>query len=225
MRVRPLVLAAAGIASAVLLAGCASSSSSGGTASGHSMGDGSMMSGPSMTATASPSTVASGTPAPGGGNAADIAFAQSMIPHHEQAVQMADLALADGSGASKQVRALAEQIKAAQDPEIQQMTGWLGEWGAPTSMPSDSAMGGMDMGGMDMTGMMSNEDMAALAHAHGAEFDRMWLQMMIVHHQGAVSMAQQVLTTTANPQVQAMAQAVIDGQTAEIDQMKGMLAS
>ena len=69
------------------------------------------------------------------GSATDVAFAQSMIPHHQQAVEMADLALSGGSGASDQVRRLARQIKAAQDPEMQQMTKWLQGWGAPTAMP------------------------------------------------------------------------------------------
>jgi uncharacterized protein (DUF305 family) len=158
------------------------------------------------------------------GQDADIAFAQLMIPHHTQAVEMADLALKYGRSA--EVKTLATQIKAAQDPEIAQMTQWLGEWNAPLQMPDsdDSGMAGMDMGGMSASGMMSEEEMNALAQARGAAFDRMWLQMMIAHHEGAVAMAEQVLTTTDDEQVKALAENVVAGQTAEIDTMQQLLA-
>ena len=160
------------------------------------------------------------------GSAADIAFAQLMIPHHQQAIQMADLAASNAS--SPEVKALAAQIKAAQDPEITMMGQWLGNWGAPSMMPSasasDSTMGGMGMGGMTVAGMMSAADMTNLAKATGATFDAMWLQMMITHHQGAISMAQQVAGTTTNAQVKALAEAITAGQTAEIATMQQMLA-
>ena len=165
-----------------------------------------------------------------GGSAADVSFAQLMIPHHQQAVEMADLALTQASSA--QVKELATQIKSAQDPEIAQMTGWLEEWGEPTAMPGsqDGGMDGMDHSGMDMggisaSGMMTAEDMDALAAARGAEFDRMWLTMMIAHHQGAITMAQQVLDTTSDSRVRSLADAIIEGQTKEIDTMKQLLAS
>jgi len=165
-----------------------------------------------------------------GGSTADVSFAQLMIPHHQQAVEMADLALAQAS--SDQVKQLATQIKSAQDPEIAQMTGWLEEWGEPTAMPGseDGGMEGMDHSGMDMggvsaSGMMTAEDMASLGEARGAEFDRMWLSMMIAHHQGAITMAQQVLETTSDSRVKSLADAIIDGQTKEIDTMKQLLAS
>ncbi|MEO8330350.1 MAG: DUF305 domain-containing protein [Candidatus Nanopelagicales bacterium] len=158
------------------------------------------------------------------GQDADIAFAQLMIPHHTQAIEMADLALQYGN--TKEVKALASQIKAAQDPEIAQMTQWLGEWNAPLQMPGsdDSGMPGMDMGGMSASGMMSEDEMNALAQARGADFDRMWLQMMIAHHEGAVAMAEQVLTTTDDEQVKALAENVVSGQNAEIDTMQQLLA-
>ena len=111
------------------------------------------------------------------------------------------------------------------------MTGWLQDWGAPPTMPGSDADGmpgmdhsGHDMGGVTTEGMMTADDMAALAQARGTEFDRMWLQMMIAHHQGALSMAQQVLDTTSNPQVTALADAVVKGQQAEIDTMQQLLA-
>ncbi len=107
------------------------------------------------------------------------------------------------------------------------MQGWLAAWGAPEQMEMDGRLmdhSGMDMGGMTSAGMMSAEDMQALMGASGAEFDRMWLQMMIAHHQGAVTMAQQVLTTTNDADVTKLAEAVVAGQTAEITTMQKLLA-
>jgi uncharacterized protein (DUF305 family) len=143
----------------------------------------------------------------------DVEFAQMMIPHHEQAVEMADLALQNDS-ASADVKALATQIKAAQDPEIKQMTVWLSQWGAAESSgPMGHGSGGMQ----------DDQDMTALKDASGADFDRMWLTMMIAHHQGAVTMAQDVLATTAHAGVKEMANAIVKGQQSEIAAMQGML--
>ena len=144
----------------------------------------------------------------------DVEFAQMMIPHHEQAVEMADLALSNDT-ASPEVKALAGQIKAAQDPEIQTMQGWLAQWGASQSS------GSMDHGS---GGMMSDDDMSSLMGASGPEFDQMWLTMMIEHHEGAIEMAQDVLATTADPDVEKLATAVVEGQEKEITTMKGMLS-
>ena len=162
----------------------------------------------------------------------DIAFAQSMIPHHEQAVEIADLALDPQSESSPEVKKLATQIKAAQDPEITQMTGWLQQWGAPTAMPgasSAASMPGMDhsghdMGSMTVSGMMTAQDMSALSQARGTDFDRMWLTMMIAHHEGAITMAEQV-QDSGNAQVGAMADAIISGQQDEITTMQGLLSA
>ena len=164
---------------------------------------------------ASPMT-SGGSPAVTGSSAArtgDVMFSQMMIPHHEQAIEMADLALKN-STASPEVRTLAADVKKAQDPEIATMRGWLSSWGA-----APSAGGGMDHG----SGMMSSDDMAKLETAQGADFDRMWLTMMVQHHRGAVTMAQQVLTTTDNPEVKQLAEAIIKAQNAEIATMQGML--
>ncbi|MDI1290288.1 MAG: DUF305 domain-containing protein [bacterium] len=154
-------------------------------------------------------------------NDGDIAFAQLMIPHHQQAVEMADMALAHG--VTGDVLNLANQIKAAQDPEIAQMTAWLAAWGAPLDMASSDGMSGMDMGGASSEGMMSADDMAALDQASGVDFDTMWMQMMIKHHEGAISMANQVLSTTSNADVKTLAEAVVSGQTAEIETMQKLL--
>ena len=149
----------------------------------------------------------------------DVSFAQQMIPHHQQAVEMADLALSRET--SPEVKKLAEQIKAAQGPEIEMMSMWLQSWGAPMEMGEDHS--GHDMGGMDMSGMMSDDDMQALADAQGAEFDRMWLEMMIAHHQGAISMAEQVKAASSNADVTSLAGAVMTGQAEEIDTMQKLL--
>lgn len=141
----------------------------------------------------------------------DVEFAQMMIPHHEQAVEMADLALANDT-ASPEVKALAGQIKAAQDPEIQTMQGWLAQWGASEGS-----------GQMDHGGMMSDDQMSSLMGISGTEFDQMWLTMMIEHHEGAIEMAQDVLDTTSNPEVEQLATAVVEGQEKEIATMQGML--
>ena len=164
-------------------------------------------------------------------SATDVAFAQSMIPHHQQAVAMADMALDPASQASAEVQALATQIKAAQDPEIQRMTAWLTEWGQPTTMPGaspgsamgDMDMSGHDMGGMTMSGMMSEQQMDQLAGMHGDDFDQMWLQMMTEHHQGAIDMADQVAQTTTNPEVAALAADIVEAQQAEIATMQEMM--
>ena len=148
------------------------------------------------------------------GEQADVEFAQMMIPHHEQAVEMADLALQNDS-ASADVKALATQIKSAQDPEIQKMKGWLGKWGASESSgPMGHGSGGMQ----------DDQDMNTLKAASGADFDRMWLTMMIAHHQGAVTMAQDVLATTSNADVKDLANAVVEGQKNEIATMQGLIS-
>ncbi|SDP62909.1 Uncharacterized conserved protein, DUF305 family [Pedococcus dokdonensis] len=151
---------------------------------------------------------------------ADVMFAQTMVPHHQQAVQMADLALTRASSAD--VKALATKIKAAQDPEIATMTGWLGTWGAPTGSADMNGVAGMNHGS---DGMMSQADMTKLSQASGAQFDRMWLTMMVAHHQGALTMANDVLATTKDTQVRTLAQSIIDGQTKEIAAMKGLLSA
>ena len=155
-----------------------------------------------------------------GFNTADVAFAQGMIPHHRQAVEMADIALDPARGASAKVRELATGIKAAQDPEIKLMTGWLTTWGQPMQM--DTAMG-HNMSSMD--GMMSDQDMVNLHALNGAAFDTMWLQMMIRHHQGAIAAAETIKSTGSNADVLTLADQIITGQQAEIGVMKALLAT
>jgi len=155
-------------------------------------------------------------------NDQDIAFAQGMIPHHQQAIDMADMAAE--KAASAEVKDLAGRIKAAQDPEIQQLTDMLEKWGAPTepSMDHGETTGGMDHGDMSGEGMMSDEEMQQLEGATGAGFDRMWVQMMIKHHQGAVTMAKMELEQGGNAEAKDLAQKIIDAQEAEIKEMQGL---
>lgn len=152
-------------------------------------------------------------------NDADVKFAQEMIPHHEQAVEMAELA-ADRAE-STEVKQLAADIEAAQGPEIETMTGWLDAWGE--DVPSGSMDHG-DMGHGD-TGMMTEDDMTMLEDADGAEFDRMFLEMMIEHHEGAIDMARTEQANGGNPDAIALAEQVETDQEAEIDKMKQLLGS
>ena len=157
-------------------------------------------------------------------NDADVVFAQGMIPHHREAVAMAEMALAPGAEAGPEVQGLAAQIQGAQDPEIEQMTGMLGSWGQPLDMPGMETSD--DMEGMEgMEGAMSAEDMAALGALSGPDFDAAWASAMIAHHEGAVSMAQTVKASGSNTEVLALADAIIAGQQAEIDRMKAFIGS
>lgn len=158
----------------------------------------------------------SATAQQGDHNQADVTFVQQMIPHHQQAVGMAELV--PGHTTNPEVIELAQRIQKAQAPEIAQMTAWLTKWGAavPTSMP------GMDHGS-SMPGMMSPAEMARLEQAEDAEFDRLWLGMMIKHHQGAIDMAKTELSAGRNADVKKLAQQIIDAQQAEINEMHALL--
>lgn len=152
-------------------------------------------------------------------NSDDVMFAQMMIPHHEQAIEMSDIALDPTVGASQEILDLATRIKAEQDPEIQQMTELLAAWGEPLT-PDD----GMDHGSM-MEGMLSIEELDQLATLRGPEFDVAWAQAMIAHHRGAVKMAKDVLEFGKNPEVNALAMAIVDSQLAEIEELKAITGS
>ena len=163
----------------------------------------------------------------GGGdfNEADVTFAQSMIPHHEQAVEMAEMARRHAS--TPEVKNLADKIEAAQGPEIATMKEWLKEW---SEDDSDDSMGGMDHGSdhsadRGMPGMMSDEDMAALDRATGAAFDQMFLTMMIEHHNGAIEMAKTEQSKGKNSDAKALAKKIEADQSTEIAQMKRLLPS
>jgi len=155
-------------------------------------------------------------------NRADVDFTRAMIVHHEQALEMASLA--EDRADAEEVRALATRIGAAQQPEIDRMQQWLEAWGEDAPEGGDGLEhGGMDMGGGGSMGMMSSEDMGRLEEASGAEFDRMFLEMMIEHHRGAIAMAREVQVDGSHPDVLALAADVVSDQEAEVDEMEQLL--
>ena len=152
-------------------------------------------------------------------NEADVQFAQEMIPHHRQAITMSEMALDHGG---PEVTALAEQIQGAQQPEIDTLTSWLQSWDEEVPEPMDeSEMNSMDHA--DMEGMMTPQDMERLGDADGAAFDTMWLEMMIEHHDGAVTMAEAQVANGASPEAIEMAEAIAESQEAEITEMEALL--
>lgn len=164
-----------------------------------------------------------------GHNADDVTFAQQMIEHHSQALDMAKLVPTRST--DPKVLDLATRIEKAQDPEIQQLKTWLSTWGATptagTSMPMDhgsmTATSGAPADHGSMPGMMSDTEMKQLGQAKGTEFDKMWLGMMIKHHEGAVEMSKSLLAKGSNADAKALAQKIIDAQQTEITEMWTLL--
>lgn len=153
-------------------------------------------------------------------NDADTAFAQMMIVHHQGAIEMAELAVERAS--SPEVKELASGIAAAQQPEIDTMTGWLKEWGEPVE--PDTGHGGMDHGGMEMDGMDQAEAMSELSALTGPDFDREFLRLMTAHHEGAVEMSRTEVSNGANAAAIDLANTIIDAQTKEIEEMSQLAA-
>ncbi|MGW4233657.1 DUF305 domain-containing protein [Streptomyces sp. NPDC004980] len=149
-------------------------------------------------------------------NSADVAFAKGMIPHHRQAVEMADLA--PDRAESAEVKKLAGEIKKAQDPEIKTLSGWLTSWGE--QVPAEGAM---DHSMHGSGGMMTPEEMDSLKKASNKAFDTAFMEMMIKHHEGAVAMAETQKADGAFPKAKTMADAIITSQTAEITTMNSLL--
>jgi uncharacterized protein (DUF305 family) len=197
----------------------------------------------------STTTVVVRTPVPSSGaqphNQADVTFAQQMIPHHQQAIQLSDIILGK-QGIDPRVVDLANQIKAAQGPEIQQMQGWLSQWGQPvpmmpsgTTTPSGSPVpsetttpsGGpapsasTTPGAAQLPGMVSDQELTALQNTEGADASKLFLTMMIHHHQGAITMAQTEVKSGQNPPAIALAQSIITTQQQQIDTMQNLLTS
>jgi uncharacterized protein (DUF305 family) len=160
---------------------------------------------------------------------ADVAFAQDMIPHHAQAIEMAEIALDPAAAAGPDVLDLATRVRDAQDPEIELMRTWLDHWGMPMTDEEMEAMGGMDgtdHSGMDhsgMDGMMTAAEMDELRNASGADFDRLWLELMIRHHEGAITMAEAVKVNGVNDDAIELADEIIAAQQQEIDEMRVLL--
>lgn len=194
---KTLPAVALGIAGLLALAGCAANGgdASGGGHDGHS-------------------TAEAETEAPAGaGTAADAMFAQMMIPHHEQALEMSGIVLAK-DGLDPEVAALAEEIQAAQGPEIAQLEAWLDEWDAPREMSG---------GGHEMSGMLSDDELAALEAADAATASQLFLEQMIEHHEGAVEMAEDEIASGSHEGAIEMAETIVATQTAEIERMQALL--
>ncbi|OHV05996.1 DUF305 domain-containing protein [Mycobacterium talmoniae] len=144
-------------------------------------------------------------------NADDVAFLQTMIPHHQQAVQLAAMAPTRTSNA--QLTALAAKISDQQQAEIQGFRAQLIQWDlTPGAQP-----------GAPMGGMVDPATLDKLQTLSGAEFDTLWLQSMIAHHRGAITMAQTELSHGQSTDVIAVAHAIVTSQQAEVDQMNQML--
>lgn len=153
-------------------------------------------------------------------NGEDATFVQMMVPHHGQALEMS--ALARTRAEDPRVRALAERIGAAQLPEIRLMSAWMTEQGL--AVEDGGGMAGMDTSAMSgMEGMLSPDQMDALAAARDARFDRLFLRGMIAHHEGAVTMADDVAVAGSALQVSELALDVSSGQSAEVDRMRDLL--
>jgi uncharacterized protein (DUF305 family) len=142
----------------------------------------------------------------------DIMFAQMMIPHHQQAIDMS--ALAQSRALSPEVKAIASKISAEQGPEIEQMRAWLKAANAPTEMGHQ----------MIMDGMLSDAEMERLSSASGAEFDELFVLGMIAHHEGAIEMAQMVVGSK-NLEASELGADVIKIQTLEIGELKALLTN
>lgn len=192
------------VAAVAALAGC-------GGEPDHDMG---AMSTP--TSTAAPA-YPSASPARGPHNDADVRFAEQMVPHHLQAVDMSEMLLAK-QGISPQATALALRIRTAQAREIGQMTGWLNGWNQDPAATATSAMG-HGMG----DGMMSQTEMDALQRATGDQATELFLRGMVRHHQGALAMAATELKDGQNADAKALAQQVSTSQQAEITEMNRLL--
>ncbi len=210
-RLRWIATAAIAVAATLALAAC-----------GSSTGTTPAQAGPS--GSTSIATSAQGSAASAAHNDADVAFATDMIPHHGQAVDMADLALSRATDPT--VKQLAAAVKSAQDPEIATMSGWLKQWGQPVpAATGEHGTSHMGTSGRQMPGMMSDDELNQLGSASGAAFDRMWLQTMLAHHRGAVATAQTELSSGSSPDAKRLAQSIIDTQTTEINIMTKLMGT
>jgi len=163
-------------------------------------------------------------------NDADVFFTQNIVANHEQAITIADFALEPGSGASSQVRDLAERIKAGQDVEVSLLSGWLDDWHHPagedhnTTHPGDLTHDGEISPVYGGAGMLSTEELDQLIQLNGKDFDQAWLRAMISHHQGAISLAGTVADDGDNVEVRALAAQEIATHGSEVEEMNRLLA-
>ncbi|STX07125.1 DUF305 domain-containing protein [Kocuria rosea] len=214
---RSTTLTTLALASALALAGCGTSGAQEGA------GTDAETAAPAASASAATSTgAASGEPIAAEHNDADVMFAQMMLPHHEQAVEMSEMLLAKDD-VPAEVAEFAQRVIDAQGPEIERMNDMLTAWEAEPLADAED-MDGMDHGsGAGMSGMMSEEDMSALEDAQGAGAAQLYLEQMTVHHEGAVEMAQDQVEQGQNPQAVELARQVVADQEAEIAEMEQLL--
>jgi uncharacterized protein (DUF305 family) len=197
MRRWVLIIGAAALAALVAMTACSSSSNKSAT---------------SGTSSAGSLAVSTSAPATTAHNQADVTFAQNMIPHHEQhCIQMSDIILGK-QGIDPRVVQMANQIKAEQGPEIQQMRSWLSQWGQPTMSTAP-------------TMAMSDQDMTALQNAQGVDASKQFLSGMIQEHQAAIAMAQDEIKSGQYPPAVALAHSIVTNHQQEITTMQGILAS
>ncbi|MDT5193124.1 MAG: hypothetical protein QOI28_5375 [Mycobacterium sp.] len=208
---KSFIAALAVAAAALFLSSCSSPASDGHT--GHPQG-----------------SESSASAQPAGFNDQDVEFATNMIPHHQQAVEMA--ALVPDRSTNPAVLKLAADISAAQGPEIETLKVFLVQWkeGTDTNPEAPETSGSPDShgghGGMDpmeMQGMIDAAAIANLASLKGPEFDKLWMQSMISHHEGAIEMANAEIAGGVNVDAKNLAQQIVTAQQAEINQMKQML--
>lgn len=199
MNKKLLILSTTAIAAAISLTGCASGSGPGNM---PSMNHGSSDSAPAASAEH---------------NTADVMFAQMMIPHHAQAIEMSDIILAKQDIPSA-VTSLAHKIKEAQGPEIQTMTSWLEDWNKPTEIPSGHA-------GHGMSGMLDETALNELEAAESTAAAKLFLNQMIAHHEGAIMMATTETTDGKDPKAVQLSKEIVSAQEAEIKEMQGLLAT
>jgi uncharacterized protein (DUF305 family) len=148
-------------------------------------------------------------------NSLDVMYVRMMIPHHAQALEMAELA--PDRAADPDIRALAERIRASQGPEMGMMRGWLQTRGlSPEAQGHDHGT---------MRGMQSPEAMRQLAAARGADFDRLFVRMMTEHHQGAIEISTDLLKVGSDLTLNEFANSVATEQTVEIDRMREVLGN
>ncbi|MEW1981843.1 DUF305 domain-containing protein [Citricoccus sp. NPDC079358] len=220
MKRNTTTLAALALTSALALTACGPGAEDNGAGSESTPATSSAAATSTTTDTAAPSATATGSAEEISAehNDADVMFAQMMLPHHEQAVEMSEMLLAKDD-VPAEVADFAQRVIEAQGPEIERMNAMLTAWDAEPM----AEMEGMDHGGM--SGMMSEEDMAALEEAQGTEAARLYLDQMTAHHEGAVDMAQDQVDNGQNPQAVALAEQVITAQEAEIAEMEQMLGN
>lgn len=202
-----LSIPALGIAAAIALAGCGTGGDAG---TGNPAPS-------SSTQESAPATNTGTAEAAVEHNAADTMFAQMMIPHHAQAIEMSNV-IVEKDNIDQRVADLAEHIKAAQGPELEKLDSMLQAWGEPDPMQGE----GHPMGG-SMDGMMSEGQMGELSTAAGTDAARLFLTQMMEHHTGAVEMAEEEVSQGENEQAIVLARDMIVAQESEIDEMTSIL--